>query len=58
MRLYVARNLVDFDNDGNVTEYFEEVDDVELCVGTVHWHYDPVNSIDETTITCDSMSPG
>jgi len=62
VRLYVAELMIWFDDDGNVVESYSKVDDAEICVGQVHWHYDPDSSPDPgwnvRTTTCDQVFTG
>lgn len=62
VRLYVAAPTISFDADGNVVESYAKVDDAEICVGEVHWHYDPDAypdpSWDVRTTTCDQLFTG
>jgi hypothetical protein len=62
VRLYVAEATVQMDWDGNIVESHSKVDDAEICVGQVHWHYDPDAAPDPgwdvTTTTCDQVFTG
>jgi len=62
VRLYVADTLVYHDSDGNIVESFRKVDDAEICVGEVRWHYDPDACPDPgcnvRTVTCDQVFTG
>jgi hypothetical protein len=62
VRLYVGEALIYHDSDGNIVESFRKVEDAEICVGEVHWHYDPDACPDPgcnvRTVTCDQVFTG
>ena len=41
-----------------MVDSFRKVDDAEICVGQVHWLYDPDNETNVRTTTCDQIFTG